>query len=445
MNALPITIFCLTFTAEFALREQLASSYFTLIPDALSGIALLVAAGRYLATRTLYLDARHLALLGALLLCMSVALVWQAPESGAIVSGLRHYFKFVPLFLLAAVYEFSARQIKIQLVVLATLLAIQPPLAVYQRFVQFAGDMHSGDLIMGSVSSSGSLSLVLICAIGFIMCAYLRGHIGFVRMIAATVFLSIPTMINETKIAIVLIPLAVATPFLCLPNGSQAWKKLAPLALAGTITVVSFVVVFNFLAQYNRYATPMADFLTERSLTSYLYTGRSSTIEEGYIGRADSLILAVERLSRDPMALTFGLGIGNVSSSPLKGFSGEYARYETLFGASMTQVSQLLWEVGLAGTLIYLLLFWVFLRDALWLSKQEGLLALFGHSWVTTMVLLIPGLFYVSWFSLDEISAPMWFFSGVVAAERVRQRTKRIAAQRPTLQQPVKVSLPGVI
>lgn len=145
------------------------------------------------------------------------------------------------------------------------------------------------------------------------------------------------------------------------------------------------------------------------------------------------------------MALTFGLGIGNVSSSPLKGFSGEYARYETLFGASMTQVSQLLWEVGLAGTLIYLLLFWVFLRDALWLSKQEGLLALFGHSWVTTMVLLIPGLFYVSWFSLDEISAPMWFFSGVVAAERVRQRTKRIAAQRPTLQQPVKVSLPGVI
>lgn len=442
MNALPIAIFALTFVAELLVREGYVGSYFTLLPDLLSGIALLLVAGRYLATRTLYLDGRYVFLLVALLLVMALGVVWQMPASGTIVSGLRQYFKFLPLLLLPAVYEFTPRQIKTQLVVIAALLAIQPPLSVYQRFVQYAGDMHSGDLIMGTLASSGSLSLLMICAIAFFVCAYLRGSIGMARMLVATVFFSVPTMINETKIAIVLIPLAVIVPVLCMPNRRELWRKLTPIMAAGAVTLVGFIAMYDFLAQYNRYNEPIADFLTERSLSSYLYTGRTSAVEEGYVGRADSMLLAIERLSRDPTALAFGLGIGNVSRSPVESFSGEFTRYDVLYGASMTQISHLLWEVGIVGTAVYLLLFFVFLRDALWLTRQPGFHGFFGQAWTTVIVLLIPGLFYLPLFVVDEIAAPMWFFAGVVAATRTRSLAS--LAKRDEHHNSASVSLRGV-
>jgi hypothetical protein len=120
------------------------------------------------------------------------------------------------------------------------------------------------------------------------------------------------------------------------------------------------------------------------------------------------------------MALAFGLGIGNVSQSPIRSFSGEFTRYETLYGASMTEISHLLWEVGVFGTAIYLLLFFVFLRDALWLTRRKDFFGLLGHAWTTTIALLSLGLFYLPLFVIDEIAAPLWFFAGIVAATRAR-------------------------
>jgi hypothetical protein len=438
MNALPITIFILVCVAEFVVREGYAGSYFTLLPDALSAIALLIVAARFLATRTLYLDGRYLALLAALLVAMVLGVLWQMPSSGTIVSGLRQYFKYLPLFLLPAVYEFSPRQLKAQLIVFGSLLAVQPPLAAYQRFVQYASNMHDGDLIKGTLMSSGSLSILMICAMAFMVCAYLRGYIGMTRMLIATVYLSVPTMLNETKIAIALIPLAVITTVLSMPDRARVWRKLTPILAAGAVTIVSFVAVYDFIAQYNRYNTPIAEFLSERSLSSYLYTGRTSVVEEGYVGRADAMMIAVQRLSRDPTDLAFGLGIGNVSRSPVESFSGEFLRYDALYGASMTQISHLLWEVGVVGTLIYLLFFFVLWRDATWLTKQKDFPGLFGHVWTATIVMLVPGLFYLPLFVVDEIAAPLWFYAGYAAAARarasvIRKRDERHATQRVSL------------
>jgi hypothetical protein len=442
MNALVLAIFTLVIVTDLAVRQQWLDSSIALLPDALSGLVLVVVAARYLATRRLYLDSRYVLLLIALLLVIALGIVWQTPSSGAIVSGLRQYFKFLPLLLLPAVYEFTPRQIKTQFVLLFGLLSLQPPLAVYQRFIQYSGDMHSGDLIMGTLSSSGSLSLLMICALAFIVCAYLRGHIGMTWMLATTVFCSVPTMLNETKIAIVLIPLAVVLPVLCMPERRRLWRKLTPIVAAVAVTLVLFVAVYDFLAQYNRYTTPIANFLTERSLGSYLYTGRSSAVEEGYVGRADSIVLAVQRLSREPMALAFGLGIGNVSQSPIRSFSGEFTRYDTLYGAGMTQISHLLWEVGVFGTAIYALLFFVFLRDALWLTRRKDFFGLLGHAWTTTIGLLFIGLFYLPLFVIDEIAAPLWFFAGIVAATRAR--TVAANEKRDAVQTAPQVSLSSV-
>jgi hypothetical protein len=433
MNLFVLALLVLVFTIQFALREELVPSRFSYLPELLSGVALLCVAGRFIVTRRLYIERHYLFVLFALAVSMLCAIVWQAPSPGAIISGLRHYLKFFPLLLVPAVFEFTPRQLKMQLVVLGVVLALQPPLAVYQRFFEYASEMHSGDLIVGSLGTAGTMSLLMVGAIAFVTCAYLRGRVGLVVILLATAYLSAPTMINETKIAVLVLPLALLLPLLFTPDRGQALRKMLPLLGCGALTLAAFVAVYDFIAEYNEYNTPLADFLTERAITSYLYTGNDSAMEIGYVSRLDSIVLALERQSQDLVAFVFGLGPGNISLSTIPGFAGEYAHYNVLYGASQTEVSRLLWELGILGVVIFGLLMWFQLKDSLWLSRQQGFFGYFGHAWFVCSVLFIVMFVYLDWLGLDDVSAPFWFFAGVVGAAKARLlAARRVPAARPS-------------
>jgi len=348
---------------------------------------------------------------------------------------LRHYFKFLPLLLLPAVFEFTPRQLKLQLAIISVLFLVQAPLALYQRFVEYASEMHNGDLITGSFGSSGALGFLMAGGIAFVTSAYLRGQMRLVTMMVATALFAVPTMINETKIAIALIPLALLLTLLFMADRRQALRKMTPVLASGALALVAFVSVYDFIAEYNAYNTPMSDFLTEKTLQEYLYTGKSSAVEIGYVGRGDSIVLAVDRLSRDPIDFTFGLGPGNVMPSSISGFEGAYVRYNTLYGVEQTEVSRLLWELGLVGTLAFGLLLCFLFFDSSWLSRQPGFFGYLGHAWLACTALAAVGFFYASVLGLDELSAPFWFFSGVVLATKARLRaTARETVSKPEAQ-----------
>ena len=117
--------------------------------------------------------------------------------------------------------------------------------------------------------------------------------------------------------------------------------------------------------------------------------------ERRALGRVDSIVIAVEVLSRDPMAMIFGLGAGNVSKSPIKGFSGEYAHYYGPYGVGMTQLTSFMWEIGLFGVAIYLLLYLFVFRDAYFLARNaEGAAGVLGHAWATVMIIMTFALAY---------------------------------------------------
>lgn len=438
MNLFVLAILVLVFSIQFALREQLVPSYLSYLPELLSGVAFLCVAGRFLVTRRLYLERHYLFILLALVISMLCAIVWQAPSAGAIISGLRHYLKFFPLLLLPAVFEFTPRQLKLQLVVLGFVLALQPPLAVYQRFFEYASEMHSGDLIVGSLGTSGTMSFLMVAAIAFVTCAYLRGQIRLVVMLVATAYFAAPTMINETKVAVLIFPLALLLPLMFMPNRAQALRKMLPLIGCGVLTFAAFVAVYDFIAEYNEYNTPLADFLTERAIRSYLYTGNASAMDIGYVSRLDSIVLALDRQSQDPIAFVFGLGPGNISLSTIPGFAGEYAHYNLLYGASQTEVSRLLWELGVLGVLIFGILMWFQMKDSLWLSRQQGFVGYFGHSWFVCSALFTVAFFYLDWLGLDDVSAPFWFCAGVVGATKARLLAAARAAPAPRPSQAVR-------
>jgi hypothetical protein len=440
MNLFVLAVLVFVFTIQLALRQQLLPSNFVYLSDLLSGVAALCVAVGLVSTRRLYVEKHYLLLFCGIGLSLICAILWQVPSAGAVTMGLRHYFKFLPLLLLPAVFEFTPRQLKIQLAVISLIFLVQAPIALYQRFVEYASEMHNGDLITGSFGSSGALGFLMAGGITFVTCAYLRGQIRLVTMMAATALLAVPTMINETKIAIALIPLALLLTLLFMTDRRQALRKLTPVLAAGALALIAFISVYDYIAGYNAYNTSMSDFLTEKQLRDYLYTGKSSAVEIGYVGRGDSIVLAIDRMSRDPIDFTFGLGPGNVMPSSISGFEGAYVRYNTLYGVEQTEVSRLLWELGLVGTFAFGLLLCFLFFDSLWLSRQPEFFGYLGHAWLVCTALAAVAFFYTSALGLDELSAPFWFFSGVVLAQKARLRaTAREAVAKPQAQ-PIQVA-----
>jgi hypothetical protein len=259
-------------------------------------------------------------------------------------------------------------------------------------------------------------------AIAACITLYLRRRIGVAALAASVVLLFIPTTLNETKATLALLPLAFLIPALSTPRGYNAIRRLLPIAAVGALAAIAFVVVYNYLIQFNRTGhQPLGEFFSNGRVAEYLYA-ESADREVNYIGRFDSIVFAWDGIGRDPQTFVFGLGAGNVSTSFLSQFDGEYAAYYERYGVGMTQLTTFLWEVGVAGLLAYLFLYYLLWRDARFLARGEGQDALVGQIWVTVTVIMGFGLIYKSVFSMTEIGYLFWYFSGVVVSRVVEAR-----------------------
>src|SRR5579871_15906 len=103
--------------------------------------------------------------------------------AGPIVAGLRSYLRAIPLFVVPAVYTFTARQIRQQVLVVLGVALVQLPFAVYQRYLVWAAGKFSGDTVSGTATDSGILSVTLICISLVLLGFYLRKRIRFVPFV----------------------------------------------------------------------------------------------------------------------------------------------------------------------------------------------------------------------------------------------------------------------
>jgi hypothetical protein len=333
----------------------------------------------------------------------------------------------VPFLLLPAVFRFTPEQLRTQFAVLLVLFFSQAPLALYQRFIEFADAMQSGDPVRGTATTSSALSMLMMCGITAVVALYLHRKIRLLATMGIIGILLLPTTLNETKATLLMLPMALLVPALAMPKGSNAARRMLPIVVIGGIAMVAFVSVYDYLVQYNRTEQPLGQFVGETGFMRYLYSGAA---EEGanYIGRFDSLQFAVEGITGDPLTAAFGLGAGNVSTSFLPQFDGEYAYYYDRYGVGMTQITSLLWQVGFVGLATYLALYYFVLSDARTLARSSSEMALVGQMWVGVTAIMIFALIYKSVFSMNEIGYPFWFYSGVVAANAAAARKARSAA-----------------
>ena len=345
-------------------------------------------------TKNLNISIKYPLLFGAFLFHILIGVVINDVDTGPIIAGIRYYFKYFPLFLLPAVFNFTDTQIKNQLVVLLALGLIQLPVVLYQRFFEYAR-IYTGDVISGTLGISSILSIFLVCSIIILMAFFIKKRISGRTAFILGFLLFIPSTLNETKGTMILLPIGLMAVVLTSVKTKMERQKMLGVAAAfGLFAAVFFIVYDQVYDKWGPDSGGLVAFFSSDRVESYLYRGvefspdilkqhegtgtflSDSTGTPIKLARIDRFIAPFSILGDQPTKLFFGLGIGNVSDFKYLDYQGQYASIGRFFEIENIMLSLLLWEVGVGGTLIYFLLFYLLFTDSRKLSQQNNIMGL---------------------------------------------------------------------
>lgn len=414
-----------------------------LIPEILSGIALIIVTVRLPKNRFQDIDPRYLAVFGLLLLhLVSSAIINHIPP-GVAVSAARIYLKAIPFFFIPLLLPMTEKNLKWQLLAVAAVCLIQFPIAFQQRSTSLFHGSNTGDRTTGTLIISSIMSVFLCCAASVAMAMYLKGKLKIYQLVLYLTLTMPATMINETKATLVLAPFALLAPAFLANDGKGGnfVKRNVITLMLVTAFLGAFIPTYDAYMKA-RWGYGIIEFIQmDNRVSGYLM--KNSDIGSKEVGRIDSLILPFVATRHDPVQGAFGFGPGNVSRSSLgPQFTGaEYARYGDLVGGS---ASQLLWEIGWVGLGLILYFFTMVIRDAFVARKADGFAGALGLGWIGVASLIFITFFYNRATDHNSMSYCYWYFSGVVVATAMRVRAEqaaikdsRVAApRRPRLRAP---------
>jgi hypothetical protein len=422
MNGLVLTLILVVTTFGYLVGIDVLPGPAKYAAEILSAIVLLLifiggTRNRFQFVRPAYWFA--FAAVAATMLCGALA---NSLESGPLFAGLRSYLRAVPLFFLAAVYAFSERQIRTQFFVLLIVCLAQLPIAIEQRLTTAYEGGASGDTTSGTLLGSGLLSVFLISALCVLTAAFLRKQIKLIVFLLLFILLLLPTTLNETKATAVMLPVALLVTFIA---GSQKGTRLKNAVVATSLLVVAaviFVPVYDYYASKQKSGTPILKFLSDKK-TFERYVSKDAGIgtrEARVVGRTDAILTPLSEMSRDATHLAFGLGIGNASLSSLgPNFTGKHFQKFAPFLKSAASVFIL--EIGLLGLALVLVIDYLIYRDSRAVAEaDEGIIGTLAVGWAGVTATIVMATFYTPITTSEALSYLFWYYSGVVAAERVR-------------------------
>jgi len=357
--------------------------------------------------------------LGAVLICGIVA---NHVRPGTLIGGIRFYLRAIPFFFLPAVYAFSERQLRTQLRFLLGIALLQLPISLYQRHDVSVHGHWSGDPVSGTLIISSIMSIFLVCSACVAAALTLRDRLSRTTFLLLFLLFAIPTSINETKSTVLLLPIGLITTLVVGASAGQRMRiGLSALGLLAIFGAIYVPVYDHFASVNNPYPYTIEGFFSDqRAVTRYVdqNTDLGSRREAG---RWDSLEVPVQTFAADPVHLAFGVGIGNGSASSLgAGYTGEY---QALFGRYTIETSgaAFIVEIGVVGLLLVLVLYLLIFRDALVVaSEDEGIVGSIALGWLGVTLVIAIATFYKSLHYFESLSYLFWYFSGVVAAQRMR-------------------------
>jgi cell division protein FtsW (lipid II flippase) len=356
---------------------------------------------------------------GALAVTASCGILAAATEPGPIFAGLRNYLRALPWFFVPAVFLYSERDVRKQLKVLLGVAVVQVPIAVWQR-LESGGSGMSGDYITGTIHISSILSIFLICAACLLAGLAIRKHLKWLSFWVLISLILTPTTINETKGTLILLPIGLLMTYLVAARRGQRLKQMFIAVWALVIFGAAFVPAYDYFENQQERPRPIAEFVTQEGrLKNYLWRDEGlGTLKDP--GKGDSITVALEYLSREPSTLAFGLGLGNASSSGFgEGFEGRYAALFEPFLS--TAFARIVLELGVLGFVFLMCLLGLIFTDARYVAaRAPGIKGALAAGWAGVGMVIAVSIFYKDITAHASLSLPFWYFSGLVAAERMR-------------------------
>jgi len=423
MQGFVLVIVCCVMLSDFIVVSLNLPTFLHFIPEVLSGILIIYIFIAGTRDRFRLVASKYWLVFGALSIVILCGVINGGTGSGAIITGMRFYFRALPMFFLAAVMPLTDNQLKRLLQWLLGLSLIQLPVAGYQRWIVYSEDRYTGDEVRGTVLDSGILSMFLICAVLVMVGLLLKRRISVFWFTVLFFLLLLPTTINETKVTVIFLPLGLLVTLLigAEPGKRLRYAGLTLIALIGFGAI--FVPVYDMLEEHNHYKVKLVDFFTnEQQLNNYLIAhGRNRGTGIGgtkLSGRGDAVMVPVAYLARDPVTLAFGLGIGNVSPSNLgKNFEGTYNR---LFRSLLvTSFSYFVLELGLFGVALILMLYWMIFADSMAVARLDtGLAGAIAAGWTGVTAIFVLGILYTTFYQFPSLTYLYWYLGGIICARR---------------------------
>jgi hypothetical protein len=423
VQALVYAMIIVVLVGDFIKVQLALPRYFVLMPEVVSVVAAVIVIVRLPLDRFRSIDPRIFFILILLLLELLAGAIANTLEPGVVISGVRAYLKMMPFFLLPLLVKFDDEALKKQMFLITSILLLQLPLAWQQRVATFAGGSGlTGDLTFGTLMLSGNLSITVWCAAAVCLALKLRHQMNLTNMLALFVLTLPCSMINETKVTVVLMPLALLTPMILSGDGSamqmakRTFVGLVLLAVVGTV----FVKIYDYFI-VDRWGYGLVEFFTREGRLEGYMEKDSQIGGTAEVGRIDSMTLPFKAAKGDPVLTMLGYGMGNVSQSALgQGFTGEYfIRYGQLVGPN---VSRVIWELGILGLIFVFVLLYLIFKETMAARRAEGFTGAFAVGWTAVVIIMSATMFYANTMESVALSYLFWFYSGVVCAAAMRVR-----------------------
>jgi len=278
------------------------------------------------------------------------------------LAGFKRYFQMYGLMFALALLAFKPKDYKLWLKLLLIIALIQLPFALLQRFM--LGDISSGaaeltDRVAGTLgssaeggSASAQMAAFLIMAATFVVARFKEGLIEKSKMMWLCLICLIPLGLGETKIVIILLPLA----WLILMRND--FRKNTSRFLLQLLALLIITAIFG-LIYLGLNKGSIANMTNLDVLTQTLeYNVGSQGYGTNILNR--TTVIGFWWLNHgwhEPIQLLLGHGLGSSYFSSGSAVFGNVAAAFIGYGIDLTSASSLLWDTGVLGLLLFLSIF----------------------------------------------------------------------------------------
>ena len=389
-----------------------------LVPEIMFLVAAIIVLAYFVKNRVLAIQAKYVFIMIFTFMLIVIGIIINKVDPGVVINGVRNFLKFVPIFLLPAVYAFTEDEIKNQFKFIFILIIIQIPLAIYQRV--FLYTQESGDFIAGTLGNAKILSGILLWCIAILFAFYIKKKIKAKTLAFIVIILLVPIALNETAASLFLLPLAFIAPLFFANLGRERFKYFVITGVTGCIFMIFLVVGYDYTYSKRWGSGGIVTLVTEGRLLEYETETDRNTKGAVAVGRIAAINLAVDNLlEMDPINFLVGVGIGNASDSLIEDFEGRYYEEFRDLGITKHTFSNIIWSFGLFGIILFYIFCIMIFKDAQVLSSVSNINGIIATGFLGVSAIFILQSIYINIFVDNILGALFVYFSGYIASLRI--------------------------